>query len=102
VSIRVVAQGYQELVAGDYHILVVALQPSNTPLGQRLAKQPIIADEDRPLHRTADGYGNDGENPAAGSQMFPFGRNMATVPEDSRDVVGTPCDSAPIFVSLAC
>jgi hypothetical protein len=61
--------------------LIDVPQPPNTPLAERLRLTPTLRDEDRPLFRTDDAWGNDGQHPGAGSYRATIGRNMKMSPE---------------------
>ena len=70
-----------------------SMQPQHTELSRRVAKEPVLRDHERLLHRTGDGYGNDGSHPGAGARWHPLGRNMAIVPQSLRNASDDPCAS---------
>ena len=67
--------------------LIEVPQPPGTVPTDRPAK---LADEDRPLYRDADGYGNNGADAYAGTSGAAVGRNIPLIPEDARDSMGYP------------
>jgi hypothetical protein len=66
-------------------------QPPDTELYKRVQETPKIAKDARPMYRTDDGFGNDGDNPGAGAEGATIGRNMPIVPEDAREATDYPC-----------
>lgn len=71
--------------------LVEVPQPPNTALAQRIKETPSIPADARPLYRTDDGFGVDGDNPGAGAEGATIGRNMPIVPEGAREATDYPC-----------
>eukprot|EP00892_Ulva_mutabilis_P010544 jgi/Ulvmu1/7862/UM004_0093.1 len=67
--------------------LVDVPQPPGTGTGDLPATLP---DADRPLYRTADGYGNNGADAYAGTSGTTVGRNIQLIPPESRDSMGYP------------
>ena len=74
--------------------LVEVPQPPETALARRVQETPSIPEDQRPLYRTDDGFGNDGNNPGAGAEGATIGRNMPIVPEGAREATDYPCDPA--------
>jgi Animal haem peroxidase len=71
--------------------LIDVPQPEGTELDERLKNTKVpLAEEDTPMSRTGDAFGNDRAHPQAGSYLAAIGRQMGQIPRKERDPAGDP------------